>query len=410
MPRIPARGPDPRRAPAPGAAGRPPHPAPANRSSPSGQPGPGGYAPTQKPEPIPDDRSRGRRSSPADRRSRDRSAGPPPAPPRPTTPPRPRRGGRRAVRIGKVLLILLLVVVLGSVGLLFYYDSRLDRIDALRAYAGRPSDTPGTNWLIVGTDSRSDLTEEQRRALATGDADGSRTDTIMLVHNPPGGGKAIVVSIPRDLYVEVPGQGSLKINASFSIGGPALLVQTVENLTGIHIDHYAEIGFGGFDTLVDAVGGVDMCIDQPLNDPKAGLRLAKGCHRLDGRQALGLVRTRAFPRADLERVVNQRKFLAALVSRATSPTVLLNPFRLFGFIGGAIDALTVDERDHIWNLASLMFALRDPITTTTPAGESTFTDEGLALPVNEQTEEFFALLRAGQPIPDDLLVDAGGPS
>jgi LCP family protein required for cell wall assembly len=312
------------------------------------------------------------------------------------------------VRVGKILMILLLVVVLGSIGLLFYYDSKLDRIDALPAYAGRPSDTPGTNWLIVGTDSRSDLTDEQRRDLATGDADGSRTDTIMLVHNPPGGGKAVVVSIPRDLYVEVPGQGSLKINASFSIGGPALLVRTVENLTGIRIDHYAEIGFGGFDTLVDSVGGVDMCIDQPLNDPKAGLRLAKGCHRLNGREALGLVRTRAFPRADLERVINQRKFLAALVSRATSPTVLLNPFRLFGFIGGAIDALTVDERDHIWNLASLMFALRDPITTTTPAGESTFTDEGLALPVNEQTEEFFALLRAGQPIPDDLLVDAGG--
>lgn len=407
MPRIPAHGPDPRRAPGPGPSGRPPHPSPADRPSPSARPGPAGYAPTQKPEPIPDHRSRGPRPPHADRRVRDRYAGRPPAPPRPVTPPRPRRTGRRAVRVGRILLILLLVVVLGSVGLLFYYDSRLDRIDALRAYAGRPSDTPGTNWLIVGTDSRADLTEEQRRALATGDAAGSRTDTIMLVHNPPGGGKAIVVSIPRDLYVEVPGHGSLKLNASFGIGGPALLVQTVENLTGIHIDHYAEIGFGGFDTLVDSVGGVDMCIDQPLNDPKAGLRLAKGCHRLDGRQALGLVRTRAFPRADLERVVNQRKFLAALVSRATSPTVLLNPFRLFGFVGGAIDALTVDERDHIWNLASLMFALRDPITTTTPAGESTFTDEGLALPVNEQTEEFFGLLRAGQPIPDELLVDAG---
>ncbi|MDT0222875.1 MULTISPECIES: LCP family protein [unclassified Gordonia (in: high G+C Gram-positive bacteria)] len=410
MPRIPARGPDPRRAPGPGPTGRPPHPSPADRPPPSARPAPGGYAPTQKPEPIPDNRSRGPRPPRGDRRDRDRSVGRPPATPGPAGPRRPRRTGRRAVRVGKILMILLLVVVLGSVGLLFYYDTRLDRIDALPAYAGRPSDTPGTNWLIVGTDSRSDLTEEQRRALATGDADGSRTDTIMLVHNPPGGGKAIVVSIPRDLYVEVPGHGSLKINASFSIGGPALLVQTVENLTGIRIDHYAEIGFGGFDTLVDSVGGVDMCLDQPLNDPKAGLRLAKGCHRLDGRQALGLVRTRAFPRADLERVVNQRKFLAALVSRATSPSVLLNPFRLFGFVGGAIDALTVDERDHIWNLASLMFALRDPITTTTPAGEGTFTDEGLALPVTEQTEEFFGYLRAGQPVPDELLVDTGGPS
>ncbi|SDU71530.1 cell envelope-related function transcriptional attenuator common domain-containing protein [Gordonia westfalica] len=384
MPRIPSHGPPPGRAP-----GAPP----VGRAS-AGQ-----YAPTQKPEPVPaGDRTRGHR--------------PPPPPARPATappaakPPRPRRRGRRTVRVGKVVLILLLVLVLGGTGLLFYYDSRLDRIDALPAYAGRPSDTPGTNWLIVGTDSRSDLSDDQRTNLSTGDADGSRTDTIMLVHNPPGSGKATVVSIPRDLYVEIPGNGSLKVNAAYNIGGPALLVQTVENLTGIHIDHYAEIGFGGFDTLVDAVGGVDMCIDQPLNDPKAGLKLSKGCHHLNGRQALGLVRTRAFPRADLERVVNQRKFLAALVSRATSPAVLFNPFRLFGFIGGAIDALTVDERDHIWNLASLMFALRDPVTTTTPTGESVYTDDGLALPVTDRTEEFFGLLRAGQPIPDELLVDA----
>lgn len=311
------------------------------------------------------------------------------------------------LRVGRVLLVLVLVVVLGGIGLLFYYDSKLDRIDALRPYAGRPADTPGSNWLIVGTDSRADLTAEQRAVLSTGDADGSRTDTIMLVHNPPGSGKATVVSIPRDLYVEIPGNGSLKINAAYNIGGPALLAQTVESVTGIHIDHYAEIGFGGFDTLVDSVGGVDMCIDQPLNDPKAGLRLSKGCHHLDGRQALGLVRTRAFPRADLERVVNQQKFLAALVKRTTSPAVLLNPFRFFGFVDGAIDSLTVDERDHIWNLATLMFALRDPVTTTTPTGESEYTDDGLALPVTQQTEDFFAYLRAGRPIPEELLVDAG---
>ncbi|WP_247602399.1 LCP family protein [Gordonia rubripertincta] len=393
MPRIPAQGPPPRRAPGP---------APTAGPVPGRGAAPGQYAPTQKPEPIPAGERRGDRG-----RSPARPPAPPVGAPPAAKPARPRRRRRRGLRVGRILLILLLVFVLGSAGLLFYYDSRLDRIDALPAYAGRPSDTPGTNWLIVGTDSRSDLSDEQRTTLSTGDADGSRTDTIMLVHNPPGSGKATVVSIPRDLYVEIPGHGSLKVNASYNIGGPQLLVQTVENLTGIHIDHYAEIGFGGFDTLVDAVGGVDMCIDQPLNDPKAGLRLTKGCHHLNGRQALGLVRTRAFPRADLERVINQRKFLAALVSRATSPAVLFNPFRLFGFIGGAIDSLTVDERDHIWNLASLMFALRDPVTTTTPTGESIYTDDGLALPVTETTEQFFGLLRAGQPIPDDLLVDAG---
>ncbi|MGV9793776.1 MULTISPECIES: LCP family glycopolymer transferase [unclassified Gordonia (in: high G+C Gram-positive bacteria)] len=376
---------------------------PDDRRSGNRPPGAREYAPTQKPEPIPAEAPRPARPSHRDPDHR-RSQPPPPAAPRDVK--RPRR--RRRWPILRILLVLLLVIVVGMVAMVFYYDSKLHRVDALVSYAGRPGDTPGTNWLIVGTDSRADLSDEQRTDLSTGDAEGARTDTIMLVHNPPDG-KPLIVSLPRDLYVDIPGVGTAKINAAFNSGGAQLLVRTVENLTGLRIDHYAEVGFGGFDTLVDAVGGVDICLDQPINDPKAGPPLKKGCHRLNGRQALTLVRSRDFPQADLVRVVNQRKFLSALVSRATSPGVLLNPFRFFGFVNGAVDALVVDRHDHIWNLAALAFALRDdPITTTTPTGPAEFDGGESVLPVSENTKQFFEYLKAGKPVPEQLLDTTGG--
>lgn len=304
--------------------------------------------------------------------------------------------------------MILLVLLLCPVGLMLYYDSRLHRVDALAAYAGRPAATPGTTWLIVGTDSRADLSQQQKDDLATGDSDGARTDTIMLAHLPPHG-KPMLISIPRDLYVPIPGMGSHKVNAAFNNGGANLLVQTVEQLTKLRIDHYAEIGFGGFATLVDGIGGVTMCLNQPLRDPKAGLRLKAGCQKLDGSQALGLMRTRAFPNADLERVVNQRKFLSALMARASSPAVLLNPFRLIPFLNGAVDSVTVADGDHLWHLGWLAWKLRgDPVTTTTPTGDSSYTDDGDSLLPDERTDAFFDDLRHGRQVPDDLLNDGPG--
>ncbi|GAB35921.1 putative LytR family regulatory protein [Gordonia otitidis NBRC 100426] len=350
---------------------------------------------------------RGGASSPPRRPDRGRGEAPA-SPPRRRIPRlrRPKLGRPR--RIGRIILVILLVIVVGSVGLLFYYDSKLHRVDALPGYAGRPTDTPGTTWLIVGSDSREGLTQQQKDNLATGDSDGSRTDTIMLAYKARSG-KAALISIPRDLYVPIPGQGNHKINAAYNFGGPQLLAKTIEQLTGIRIDHYAEIGFGGFDTLVDAVGGVNICIDQSLNDPKAGLRLSKGCHDLNGQQALGLVRTRAFPNADLERVVNQRKFLSALMSKATSPGVLLNPFRLFPFISGAVDGLTVDNSTHLWHLGMLAWWLSDdPITTTTPTAGSEQTDDGDSLAVGDNTTQFFDAIRSGKEIPKELLSNQGG--
>ena len=367
-----------------------------------------GYAPRQNPQPVPpQDRSR-RPAGPPPRRPHPRPESGAPPPRRPAVgdqrTPRRKRKPRRVLRIVLVIVLLLLIM---PVALMFYYDAKLHRVDALSDYAGRVGDTPGTTWLIVGTDSRADLSQEDKDKLATGDSDGSRTDTIMLAHIPTTG-KPMLISVPRDLYVPIPGQGSHKINSAFNTGGPELLVQTVEQFSGVHIDHYIEIGFGGFDKVVDGVGGVEMCLDKSLRDPKAGLRLPKGCQTLDGAQALGLVRTRAFANADLERVVNQRKFFSALMSKATSPSVLLNPFKLIPFANGAVNAVTVGQGDHLWNLAWLALRLRNPVTTTVPAAGDEITDDGDSLMPGDDTSKFFEYVSRGVEVPKELLSNSSG--
>ena len=186
-----------------------------------------------------------------------------------------------------------------------------------------------------------------------------------------------MVSIPRDSYVPIPGNGTDKINAAFALGGAPLLAQTVEQATGLRLDHYAEIGFGGFARVVDALGGVTMCPTEPISDPLAGIDLPAGCQKLDGRNALGYVRSRATPRADLDRMVNQREFMSALLHRAASPAVWLNPWRWYSVSQAAVKALAVDTDDHIWDLARLGWALRGNTTTiTVPIGEFGCNDSG----------------------------------
>ncbi len=307
-----------------------------------------------------------------------------------------------------MILGLLLVVVVGVAG---YVDQSLQRVDALADYPGRVADTPGTNWLIVGSDSRAGLTPEQTARLTTGDeaaAGGQRPDTIMLMHIPAlaSGGTPTLVSLPRDSSVPVSGRGRLKLNTTFAFGGPTLLVQTVETVNGVHVDHYAEIGFGGFARLVDDVGGVQLCPTEPISDPLAGLDISAGCQVLDGPQALGYVRTRQSPRADLDRVVRQREFLGALIARASSPAVLFNPLRAGPLAVDVPDTVTVDDSGHVWNLARLGWAMRalsggDAVTTTVPiAGFSTMSDGSAGvLWDREQAGRLFGALALDRPAP-----------
>ena len=230
----------------------------------------------------------------------------------------------------------------------FYVNSKLTRSDVLVDYTGRPAVSAGTNWLITGSDSRQGLTRKQERQLATGKLSaisGQRSDTIMILHIPSNGGRPVLLSIPRDSYVPIPGYGMSKINAAYDLGGPKLLAETVQNVTGLYINHYMGIGFGGFVSVVDDVGGVRMCLPGPMVDPKAGLNLKAGCQTLNGAQALGYVRTRNFAISDLQREQDQRLFLKALLSKLTQHRHAGQPVRVDP--GGDRDGERADrQRGH----------------------------------------------------------------
>jgi LCP family protein required for cell wall assembly len=305
-------------------------------------------------------------------------------------------------------MVLVLLVVTGAIAGGFWMDSSLRRIPALTAYPDRPAAGAGTTWLLVGSDSRQSLSPEQQAELSTGgDLGTGRTDTLMLVHIP-GFGSSVpttMVSIPRDSYVEIPGYGQDKINAAFVEGGAPLLAQTVEQATGLRLDHYAEIGFDGFASMVDAVGGVTMCLTEPVDDPLAGINLPAGCQELDGRSALGYVRTRATARADLDRMVNQRVFMSELLRRATSPAVWLNPLRWYPMAHAASGAVTVDQNDHITDVARLLWSLNGDVTATTvPIGEFTGGDSGSVVVWNsDAADQLFTALANDAPVPQDVL-------
>lgn len=336
----------------------------------------------------------------AERRGRDRTGrGESPRPtrrPRGRTTPRPKR--RRRFGFFKALGLLLVIVLAFSVGAAVWIDTKLQRTDALQDYDGRLGGTSGTNWLLVGSDSRAGLSEEDADRLMAGELNDSvgRTDTIMVVHIPRFGGEATMLSLPRDSWVDIPGNGKNKLNQAFSIGGPALLQQTVEQATGIHLDHYAEIGFGGFANVVDAVGGVEMCLDEPLEDPMAGINLQAGCQELDGPTALGYVRSRyTSAQGDLDRVERQRNFLAALSKKIKSPGTLLNPFKNLKVADALSANMTVNEGDHVWNLASLGLAMAGGAKQETVpiAGYEDTYAGNVALWDDAGAEEMFAKLR-----------------
>lgn len=300
------------------------------------------------------------------------------------------------------------VAVTATLGIAVWVESSLRRVPVFADYDGRPTAASGTNWLLVGSDSREDLTEAQQTELSTGgDLGSGRTDTILLVHVPGlfSGEAPTMVSIPRDSYLNIPGYGMDKINAAFAVGGPQLLAQTVEEATGVRLDHYTEIGFAGFGRVVDALGGVQVCPTEPVEDPLAGIDLPAGCQTVDGAAALGYVRSRATPRADLDRMLHQREFMASMLRRATSPATWLNPWRWYAVPRAAVGSLTVDEETHVWDLARLGWALhRARNTVTVPIGEFTGNESGSVVVWNpEAAGALFEALRSDAPIPQQVI-------
>ncbi len=290
------------------------------------------------------------------------SGGPVPAPA--GAPPGPsgprRRRGRYAVRR---VLVLVLVAVLAWLAFLVWVPFRawnsVERVDYTPA-AARPADTGGRNYLLVGSDSRAGMTPEQAAQYGTeSEAPGKRTDTIMIVHISESGQRPAVISIPRDSYLPIPGHGSNKVNAAFALGGAELLTRTLEQATGLHIDGYLEIGFGGFASVVDSLGGVQICVERAMQDDMAGLDVPAGCQVMDGPTALAYVRARyTDPRGDLGRAERQRQFLGAVTKQAASPGTVLIPTRYTAFADAVSKGLVVGDGTSLRDAVSILQALR----------------------------------------------------
>ncbi|MFC8867699.1 LCP family protein [Streptomyces sp. NPDC057148] len=281
---------------------------------------------------------------------------------------RPAPDWRRRIKWTAITVVTALVVT--TVGTYFWADSKLNREVDLSKVIERPEAGEGTNYLIVGSDSREGMTDEQKKDLHTGSAEGKRTDSMMILHTGDNG--STLISLPRDSDVEIPsfvgsesgkkyeGTGRhVKLNAAYAEDGPELLVRTIEHNTGLRLDHYVEIGFAGFANIVDSVGGVEMDIPQDIKDPKSGADFQKGKQTLNGEEALAFVRTRyALAGSDLDRTKNQQKFLSALANQVATPSTVLNPFKLYPTMGAGLDSLIVDKEMGLFDLASMFWAMK----------------------------------------------------
>jgi LCP family protein required for cell wall assembly len=310
--------------------------------------------------------------------------------------------GRRGRRIALVIGTVVAVLAAGVVGTYFWLNGKLNTDVTLPATS---LTSAGTNWLITGSDSRAGLSRTERDALHVGSDEGTlNSDSIMLLHL--GSGRPVLISIPRDSYVDIPGHGFNKLNAALAYGGAHLLIQTVENATGLKIDHYMGIGFGGLVAVVNKIGGVRICLKTALNDSDSGVHLPAGCHNLNGDQALAFVRDRhSFATGDLQRIQDQRAFLSALLNKATSPGVYLDPFTALPFGSTAAGSMSVDAGTSLLDLVHAASALRSPLTGTVPVANPNYpTNAGDSVLWNKaQATALFTALKNNSAIPKGLL-------
>ncbi|CRH87909.1 Membrane-bound protein lytR [Chlamydia trachomatis] len=293
--------------------------------------------------------------------------------------------------VALVLAFAIIATLCWGMHLINYGNSQLTRLDILSDRKG----TAGTTYLIVGSDERGKTISD--------DADGQRADTIMLLHKPRSG-NASLISLPRDAWVPVEGYGNAKLNASFSWGGQKLLVQTVQNYTGLTIDHYVQIGMDGVKDLTDAVGGVNLCLkrssiisesisedsagNSTLVDPESALTWSwtegeeESCQNADGDTALAFSRMRkADVAGDIGRGLRQRQVIGAIMNKAFTREIILSPSKQKTLVGAVASVLTVDDDDSITNVAfaglDLKNAMSNGISGAPPIADIAYwTDDG----------------------------------
>lgn len=275
---------------------------------------------------------------------------------------RPRRRFLRAVLV-LALLAVPVLLGLGAGGVWWatnHYGDRVTRIPHAFPAGPRPRATEGTTFLLAGVDSRSREPTTGRDATARLWTYGAqRSDTLMLVRLGPGERTAATLSIPRDSWVPIPGHGSAKVNAAFSWGGPPLLIKTVEQLTGVRVDHFGVVDWHGFRSLTDAVGGVPVTVARDSYDPEQHRHFTAGTHTMNGKEALAYVRQRhGLPGGELDRIKHQQQFLRGLVGQVRGGVGITDPFGTTRTLDAITRTVSVDDRMSNGDLRDLALGLR----------------------------------------------------
>ena len=316
--------------------------------------------------------------------------------------------GRRRPRWGRIFLVfgiaaLVLALVAAGGGYLWYRSVSND-IDRTDAFSGITGDRPAKpvegalNILMLGSDSRDPDNKDK--------AGEWRTDTMLIAHIPANHEKAYLISIPRDLYVQIPksptnpelGGHKAKINAAFAWGGVPLAVQTVEGFTGLRMDHVVVIDFGGFKQVVDALGGIDMYIEQDVKSIHPPNRqFKKGNAHLNGAEALDYVRQRyQFPNGDFDRMRHQQQFMKAVLDKAASSGTLTNLSKLNSFLRATAQAVTVDQDLSVLDMAQTFRGIRsdDLVFSTAPhLGNKKVNGEDVIMPDTEKGAALYTAIK-----------------
>ncbi len=346
---------------------------------------------------------------------------------------RVRRGGPDWPRLGLLLagLVALFVVTVAvsAAAALWWGTRQLERVDVPElAIPGAPVEqdeeqdgadedapepiTEVLNVLVVGSDSREGLTEEQMLALGTEAENGLRTDTIMLLQLDPNREKVSVLSFPRDLLVTRCDGTRGRINAAYGIGetsggeGASCLVRTVTDFTGIPVHHFIMVNFGGFIDIVDALGGVSLYLEEPIVDPYAGADFPAGCVRMTGTEALSFVRVRRLD-SDFGRIARQQRFIREVVAEAASVGTLVNPPKLFSLVEAGARAVETDRRLSLNQMRRIAFSLRGLAPEnldmrTVPATPRRIGGADYVVADEEAAEALFAAFRQGVEAPTNL--------
>ncbi len=315
-----------------------------------------------------------------------------------------RKRRRRRWQIAGFAMSLLLLAATGT--LKYLYDHLEDIVQKpVDQVTAEKDEMDPFNALLVGSDSREGLTEEEQLLLGADDVGGQRADTIILAHVDPSDNRVTMVQFPRDLYVPIDGGYSNKINTALT-DGPSALVRTVEDLTGVEVNHYAQVNIAGFRQIVDAIGGVKVCVTEPIPfDPKTGIEVTEeevGMVEFDGDRALRFVRSRNYASGDFERIANQQKFMSAALDKVTSGSTFFRPDRVVGLYRAVGDNLVIDEGTKLTRLLNIGRRLRsfDPETyeayIVPNLGTASNEAGSVVLPDAEAMEVMFAAIAANE--------------